>query len=318
MAKKNQKRKVIAVVNIFALGILHGINRMISSSAVLKNILKPATGSYYTWKFGKIFYRKEGSGKPLLLIHDLNPISSGYEWSKLVDKLKKNHTVYTIDLLGCGRSEKPGLTYTNYLYVQMITDFIHDVIGEKTDVAATGLSSSFVTMAAHKDPELFERILMFNPVSLKKLDQTPTECSKILKHLIRIPILGTAIYHIETCHQNMEYQITEKYIYNPFRVQQKLLDAYYEAAHYGKGNGKYLYACLDGFYLNINIRAALSKLKNPVHIIYGEKMDYEKEISESYRKIKTDICLSPIYGTKFLPQLETPEETYTKMEAFLS
>lgn len=55
-------------------------------------------------------------------------------------KLEKHYTVYTIDLLGCGRSDKPYLTYTNYLYVQLLTDFIHDVIGERPDVVTTGNS----------------------------------------------------------------------------------------------------------------------------------------------------------------------------------
>ena len=52
-------------------------------------------------------------GTPVLLIHDLSPLSSSYEWCRYAKKLEKQHTVYTIDLLGCGRSEKPYLTYTN-------------------------------------------------------------------------------------------------------------------------------------------------------------------------------------------------------------
>ena len=55
----------------------------------------------------------------------------------------KDHTVYTIDLLGFGRSEKPNLTYTNYLYVQLVTDFIQNIIGEKTDIIASNESISF-------------------------------------------------------------------------------------------------------------------------------------------------------------------------------
>ena len=51
--------------------------------------------------------------------------------------LRKN-TVYTLDLLGCGKSDKPNFTYTNFLYVQLVTDFINNVIGEKADVIVTG------------------------------------------------------------------------------------------------------------------------------------------------------------------------------------
>ena len=56
---------------------------------------------------GNIYYTKCGSGKPLLLIHDLHFASSGYEWESIREQLSRSYTVYTLDLLGCGRSEKP-------------------------------------------------------------------------------------------------------------------------------------------------------------------------------------------------------------------
>ena len=88
-------------------------------------------------------------------------------------KLEKKHTVYTIDLLGCGRSDKPNLTYTNYLYVQLITNFIKDVIGEKTDVIATGTSSSFTVMACNMEKNLFKKLILINPEDLKDSAKTP-------------------------------------------------------------------------------------------------------------------------------------------------
>lgn len=316
MSKWTQKLKVVAMVNTFAVGAMHVMNQMIASSAVLKNILKPGTGKYYNGKMGEIFYRKAGTGKPLLLIHDLNPFSSGYEWNQMEDKLKKDHTVYTIDLLGCGRSDKPGVTYTNYLYVQMITDFIKEVICEKTDVAATGLSSSFVLMAAYSDSSLIDRILMINPCSLRKLEQIPDEKSKIVRRIMSIPIVGTTIYYMKSGRQNVEYALTEKYIYNPFRIPPKHIDAYYEAAHYGLGNGKFLMASLDGFYLGANVRRVLDKLENKILILYGEKMENGKEIAESYRKVNSSITVVPMYESKMLPQLETPEEALTQFHTF--
>lgn len=318
MSKWKQRLKVIAFADLLAVGAMHVMNQMISSSAILKNILKPGSGKQYRWKLGDIFYRKAGEGKPLLLIHDLNPFSSGYEWSQMEEKLRTRHTVYTIDLLGCGRSEKPGLTYTNYVYVQMISDFVREVIGEKTDVAVTGLSASFVTMAAYQDSTLFDQILMINPTSLGKLDQIPDQKSKIIQTIMAIPVVGTAIYHIKSCRQNIEYLLTEKYVYNPFRVPQRYIDAYYESAHYGQGGGKYLQACLDGFYLNANIRTALGKLENEILILYGEKQENGREIAESYRRENASIRVLPMYGTKLLPQLETPEETLTQTEKFLA
>ena len=52
-----------------------------------------------------------------------------------------------MDLLGCGCSDRPKITYTNFLYVQLITDFIKAVIKQPTDVLTSGLSGSFAVMA---------------------------------------------------------------------------------------------------------------------------------------------------------------------------
>lgn len=128
------------------------INKAIKISATSKNVLNDPKSLCYKWRLGNIHYTKSGNGKPLLLIHDLTPASSGYEWTPLVNKLSENYTVYTIDLLGCGRSEKPNLTYTNYLYVQLLSDFIKSEIGHRTDVIATGASAALQSWHAEIVP----------------------------------------------------------------------------------------------------------------------------------------------------------------------
>ena len=66
------------------------------------------------------------------------PGASGYEWNAVTKELATEHTVYTIDLLGCGRSEKPEITYTNFVFAQLLCDFAKNVIKEETDVIASG------------------------------------------------------------------------------------------------------------------------------------------------------------------------------------
>lgn len=70
------------------------------------------------------------------------PGASGYEWNAIEKQLATEHTVYTIDLLGCGRSEKPDITYTNFVFAQLLCDFAKNVIREETDVIASGFSGS--------------------------------------------------------------------------------------------------------------------------------------------------------------------------------
>ena len=149
------------------------INKYLKISATSRGLLKESQSCCYKWRLGNIHYTKIGNGRPLLLVHDLNFASSGYEWTLLVDKLKQNYTVYTIDLLGCGRSEKPNLTYTNYLYVQLLCDFIKSEIGHRTNIIATGESAALAIMACNNSPELFDQLMLVNPDSLASCSQIP-------------------------------------------------------------------------------------------------------------------------------------------------
>ena len=65
----------------------------------------------------------------------------------------------------------------------MISDFIKKIIGQKTDVIASGFSGSFVTMACHNEKELFNKIMLVNPPSLTQLKQMPNRKDRLLKQL---------------------------------------------------------------------------------------------------------------------------------------
>ena len=152
-----EKIRSFVILTALCAATIHIINRTIHHLSILHNLLHKENESDYEWRFGKIHYRKCGTGKPLLLLHDLAPASSSVEWSHIVPLLSREHTVYTVDLLGCGQSDKPNLTYTNFLYVQMISDFIKHVVHEPVDVIATSASAPLVAMTATSSQELIDK-----------------------------------------------------------------------------------------------------------------------------------------------------------------
>ena len=145
--KKYQKTLAVIGTSVTAgFAAMHLTNILFEKSACKNELITSNDGFYYTSRFGKIFFTKQGIGKPVLLIHELNPSCSHMEFKALADKLSADHTVYNIDLLGCGRSDKPVVTYTSYMYVQLIHDFVKNVIGKKTHLIASGESSSIALL----------------------------------------------------------------------------------------------------------------------------------------------------------------------------
>lgn len=314
----NKKLKTAIALTACTTGAMYLINKVIFSLSVLDDHLGKTAGNYYEWRFGKVFYTKQGNGKPLLLVHNLNETSSSYEWSKLIKELSQTYTVYTIDLLGCGRSDKPNLTYTNYLYVQLISDFIKNIIGHKTDVVATAGSGAFVLMACHNDPELFQKLVVLNPENLQFLGQIPTKKTKSLKLLIEIPILGTFVYNMLVSKDMIRKTFSDKYFSNPCSIQDKDVMAYYESAHIGESGAKHLFSSLRGRYTNINIIHALKEINNSICLIGGGDVEEIDSTLNQYLYYNPAIETAIIKNTRLLPQLENPTAVFEQIQIFLA
>lgn len=302
----------------FWASIVHVINKFIAAAATLNANLKTRDGEYYQWRFGKIFYTKQGSGSPVLLVHHLSPYSSSEEWKSVVDSLSQKHTVYALDLLGCGRSDKPPALYSNFLYVQLLTDFTKNIIGEKTDVVASRLSSSFVIMAAANEKDVFGKLILVNPDNLNRLNQVPDNRSKILKAVLELPLIGTFAYNIITSKTNIGLRFTEKYLYNPFVAGDSLVDTYYEAAHTQGGNGKYLLASILGKYVYFNISYGLSTISNKILVVGGSGNENFKEMLEEYTSLNKTVKNEIIPNSKLFPQLEAPDMLAQAIQKFNS
>ena len=309
MKKNKHKLITLGILTTIATGIIYLINKVVAASALLKEMLDRSSGNnYYNWRFGRIYYRKHGNGDPLLLVHDLIPGGSGYEWDKIEEHLSQEYTVYTIDLLGCGRSDKPKITYTNFIYVELLCDFVKNVIGEKTNIIASGLSTSFAIMACNNDSALFDRTMLVNPSSLVKLNQIPNKNTKMQKFLLEIPIIGTMIYHMMVSRIHVEHLFMEEYMFNPFHLDKDIMDAYYEAAHMGDGDGKYLYASLIGRYANFNVIHGLKSINNSIFIIGGKEEPGIDDIVEDYIHFNSAAESIIIGKAKHFPHFEQPHE----------
>lgn len=109
----------------------------------------------------------------------------------------------------------------------------------------------------------------------------------------------------------------EKLFYNPFHVTDTLVDTYYESAHKGGSNAKYLYSSYIGKYLNISINNAVESSDACIYIISGEKEASASLIAEEYQKLNSSIETAVIPEARHLPHLEDPEHFLEQVAIFL-
>lgn len=306
--------KTCTILTGLTVASMHIVNRFVYYMSTIDNLLSDDNTEYYDWRFGRICYQKAGSGSPILLIHDLNSCSSSSEWNQIVDSLAKTNTVYTIDLLGCGQSDKPNLTYTNYLYVQLVTDFIKHIIGEKTDIIAMGDSGSFVLMACANDHSIINKVLLINPGDLIELSKIPTKRTKLKQHLINMPIIGTFLYNLHYNKRTIEKELTLNGYYDPQKVNRDLIKIYFESAHRDNTAGKYLFSSIKSRFTNANVVYSLSRINNSVFIIVGNANPEYALIASQYQNYMPSIEIQGIDQTKRYPHLENPKAFLEQVE----
>ena len=315
MSKHNTLKKVAAAAVVLGTA-MYVANEYITKKATEKNLFKREDGNSYSFKYGNVFYKISGEGKPVLLIHDINECSSGMEWCYLENKLSKTHKVYTIDLLGCGRSDKPKLTYNSFLYVQLISDFIKDVIGEPTDIIATGKSTAAVVMAAKLKEESIDRMIFINPADFDDLASIPDQFNKAKKALFTCPVLGTFIYHVMHRKNRIIDFFMRDYFYGFDEDYAELIEYYHEACHKDQSGSKYLYASLQGGSLNLNIKHGVKVLDKDIIIISGSEHLESDYVPEEYAILNDNIECITIMDTAYLPQLEAPGKLMEIISAY--
>ena len=94
---------IIALLVVLYLGLV--VVAFLPQETIPVNALSGPQDKFVTVNGQTIHYLQQGSGKPLILVHGF--AGSTYTWRKLTALLADHYTVYALDLLGFGLSDKP-------------------------------------------------------------------------------------------------------------------------------------------------------------------------------------------------------------------
>jgi pimeloyl-ACP methyl ester carboxylesterase len=137
---------------------------------------------------GQVHYRSEGTGSPLLLIHQ--SVCSSDEYSRLIPLLSKYYRVIAMDTLGYGESSKPPQMYQIPDYTQSVISFL-DALGiDKASVVGHHTGASIAAELAAVFPERVNKLVLSGcPVHrVKSIPDymQPMEIKEDGSHLTRI------------------------------------------------------------------------------------------------------------------------------------
>lgn len=318
MAKSSLMKKVLFLASVT--GSLAAVNYFINNennknAKIITNKKANVERFIFNWKYGNISYKKYGSGKPLLLIHELNPGGSNLEWDKLYEGLGEEHTVYMIDLLGCGLSDKPYITYTNYLYVQLITDFIKEIVGESVDIISSGNSSAIAAMSFLNNKENVKKMIFISPDTALLDNPSVIESKKIYECLMGIPVIGTTVYNYFFNKENTGKNTENKFI--DAENKEYYENQIYINSHYNSSKSKYLFASMEKNLTDISITRAVCEAEDKILILCGESNDNKDNIIGCYKYHNQKISTNIISKSKVYPHIENVESTLAAIKDYI-
>jgi pimeloyl-ACP methyl ester carboxylesterase len=281
----------------------------------LTNLIGGEEGGF-EWRDRRIAFTKHGEGPPILLIHGIHAAAWSYEWRNNIDALARTNTVYTIDLLGFGRSDRPAIRYSARLYIALISDFVSRVIDEPTVLVASSLSGAYAIVLAARDPDRFPAVALIAPSGLVRLNEPVGLGGEAGRLAVDTPIAGTAVFNALVSRPNLRRYLRNAYS-NDSLVTRELVEVYYATAHQ-RGARHAPGAFLSG-HLNIDVRHALRRLSQPALLVWGEQGSIAPvEEFRGFRELKRDLEISVLSPAGDLPHDERAEDFNVILSTWLN
>lgn len=276
---------------------------------------------YYRWRGasggGEISYTVAGGGPPLLMLHGIYAGASSHEFRRNIAALSEDFTVYAPDLLGCGRSERPKLSYAPEDITGQIRDFAKEVIGQPTHLVASSLTAALVMPAAVREPRLFRKLVFVCPTGYRPMDRSSGRLGDVVYALFGVPVLGDGLYHALVSRRGIRFYLKKTAYHDPSLVTDEVVEEYYRAGH-GRG-AKHLPAAFASGKLNFDVSGHWPKVANRTMLCWGLEAKEAAPVELLNRFVGNNprSAYRIFKNSALLPHAERPEAFNRELKEFL-
>jgi len=256
-----------------------------------------------------LHYEQEGLGRPLILLHGFP--TSTHLWRDIVPGLTFGNTIYNLDLMGFGLSEKPqNVTYSIDTYVDQLSKFIAEFHLERLILVGHDIGAPIVTLYTLRNPgKVRKLILMDGPLY--------SGAPPLGVRLLRTRLIGeffTGDWFLK--------RLLRGGVANPGVMSDGLLEAYLKPYHDDPGARMALLKCAREFnlrpVLENEIIPNLSKISIPTLLVWGDgdpyaPLDFGKKLDE----VIPNSQLVVILRTSHYAIEERPEEVRAVLKEFI-
>ena len=112
---------------------------------------------------GELYYRQQGEGRPLILIHSLG--LSSELWLPVLEPLSDKFSVYAVDLMGHGDSDKPDLNYEVIDHARCLTEFMDVLQMDRAAIIGSSIGAMIsVDLSVYFPARVEKQVLVACPI----------------------------------------------------------------------------------------------------------------------------------------------------------
>ncbi len=226
----------------------------------------------------RIAYHSEGTGETVLLVHGITTYS--FIWRNIVPFLRDGYRVVSVDLLGCGDSEKPlDIPYSLPRHAAILREFVTQLGLAPLHFVGHDIGGGIGQVFSVRYPELLSDLSLINSVGHDFWPVQPIIA-------MRTPIIRQLA--MATLDIGAFRLVVRRGLYHKERLNDELMDLFWKPMKSRQGRRALLHFadCLNNRHL-VEIEQNLQRLAIPTLIIRGDADVYlSAAISE---KLQRDI-----------------------------
>ncbi len=256
-----------------------------------------------------IHYEQGGLGRPMILLHGLLTYSN--LWRNIVPGLTYGTTIYNLDLMGFGFSEKPQtVPYSLDTYVTQLGKFLDDFHLENPILVGHDIGGVIATAYALRNPGKVRKLVLINaPLSSATWPWAV--------RLLRVPLLGdlfTGDWFLK--------RLLHGGVLNPAKMAEPVLKEYLKPYHDDPGARTALLKFLREFNprsaLQDEIQPNLTKLQVPTLLLWSDQNPYVPlDIARKLNKDMPQSDYKVVLRTGHFMEEERPEEVRAVIQEFI-
>src|SRR5580700_247813 len=263
-------------------------------------------------KDARIRYLKAGAGPALLLVHGL--LGYSFSWRFCTPALAKHATVYAIDLLGTGFSDRPAKLDCSFkASAQRVLQFMDKTGLASCDLLGTSHGGAVAMLAASLAPDRIRKLILVDPVN--PWSAHGKRLTAFLSNPLIAPLFLTLTPHVRSLHEFYHRRMFG----DPRRIPPDSLEGYRQLMSI-PGYCDYALSVVRSWNRDLEeLESALPCIENiPTLLTWGTKdTAVDPASAAQLEKYFRDCRLVMFEGVGHLPYEEVPDEFNRALTEFL-